>query len=106
MANFQLIKTIAKERGKTLAELADELKITPAGVSTIISTNSTNTRTIEKIAHILGVKVGVFFDEPESVDEKPQDPNSIIAQKDAIIAQKDKIIEQKDEVIRILTNRH
>ena len=100
MANFQLIKTLTRQKGMTLAQLAEGLEITPAGVTTIITTNSTNTKTIEKIAHILGVRVGVFFDEPEP--EETSDPNSVIAQKDAIIAQKDKIIEQKDEVIRVL----
>lgn len=104
MANFQLIKSLAAERGKTIADLAEDLKISPAGVYTIIKTNSTSTTTIEQIAHILKVKVGVFFDEPESEEETPQDPNSIIAQKDAIIAQKDKIIEQQEALIRVLTS--
>lgn len=103
MANFQLIKSLAAERGKTIADLAEDLKISPAGVYTIIKTNSTSTTTIEQIAHILKVKVGVFFDEPEPAEE-PQDPNSLIAQKDAIIAQKDKIIEQQEALIRVLTS--
>ena len=105
MANFQKIRVLCAKKDMPLSKLAEELKISPAGVQNIIVSNSTSTRTIEKIANILGVKVGVFFDESESEEQTPQDPNSIIAQKDAIIAQKDKIIEQKDEVIRILASR-
>lgn len=105
MANFQLIKTIAKQKGITLAELSDAVGITPAGLSLIIKSNSTNTTTIEKIAQVLNVRVGVFFDPESEKESAVADTNSLIAQKDEIIAQKDKIIEQKDKIIEILASK-
>lgn len=105
MANFQLIKTFAKQKGITLAELAEAIGITPAGLTLIIKSNSTNTTTIEKIAQVLGVRVGSFFDEQQEEVNPNEDQNSLLAQKDAIIAQKDKIIEQKDQIISMLAKR-
>ena len=105
MANFQLIKTFAKQKGITLAELAEAIGITPAGLTLIIKSNSTNTTTIEKIAQTLGVRVGSFFDEQQEEVSQNEDQNSLLAQKDAIIAQKDKIIEQKDQIILMLAKR-
>jgi transcriptional regulator with XRE-family HTH domain len=105
MANFHLIKTFAKQKEMTLAELAEAIGITPAGLTLIIKSGSTNTTTIENIARKLGVPVGAFFDDnnPESVEETASDLLAVIKQKDEIIAQKDKIIEQKDAIINILT---
>lgn len=106
MANLQKIKTIARTKGITLADLADQIGITPTGLGLIIKANKTMTDKLEDIARVLGVRVAVFFDEDEhSATKQAQDGSelmSLLAQKDAIIAQKDKIIEQKDEVIQIL----
>ena len=107
MANFYLIKTFAKQKGITLAELADVAGITPAGLTLIIKSGSTNTKTIERIAQKLDVPVGAFFDNPIPETKeivKDRDIYEVIKQKDDIIAQKDKIIEQKDAIINILTN--
>lgn len=105
MANFQLIRTLCKEKKITLAELADKIGVTPQGMSIIIKSNSTNTTTIEKIAQVLNVRVGVFFDPESEKDSAVTDTSSLIAQKDEIIAQKDKIIEQKDKIIEILASK-
>lgn len=103
MANFNLIRKFAKENGMTLALLAEKVGITPAGLNLLMNSNSTNTTTIEKIAQVLDVKVGVFFDEPDpATNDLPQELKSVLFQKDEIIAQKDKIIAQKDEVIKVL----
>jgi len=105
MANFQKIKTLAKEKGISLSELADQIGMTPNGLSIVIRDGKTMTDKLEKIAHILCVRVGVFFDEDEVPAATTTEQPDIIKQKDLIIAQKDKIIEQKDELIRILVNQ-
>ena len=105
MANFQKIKTLAKEKGISLSELAEQVGMTPNGLSIVIRDGKTMTDKLEKIAHILGVRVGVFFDEYEVPAATATEQPDIIRQKDLIIAQKDKIIEQKDELIRILVNQ-
>jgi transcriptional regulator with XRE-family HTH domain len=104
MANFNLIKTIAKDKGITMAELADRIGITPSGLTLLIKANSTNTTTIESIARELEVPVGTFFDNIQAeVCDSPHDINSIVAQKNEIIAQKDKIIEQQQMIISALS---
>lgn len=108
MANFQKIKVIANEKNITLGELADRIGVTPTGLGLIIKSGKTMTDKLEAIAHVLGVKVSVFFDEdeqPATEATEPSDLKSIIEQKNAVIAQKDKIIEQKDELIAILMQR-
>ena len=106
MANLQKIKEIAKSKGVLLADLAEEVGLTPTGLGLIIKNNKTMTDKLEDIARVLGVKVGIFFDEDEpqaaKITAEQSELQSILKQKDDIIAQKDKIIEQKDEVIRIL----
>lgn len=106
MANLQKIKEIAKSKGVLLADLAEEVGLTPTGLGLIIKNNKTMTDKLEDIARALGVKVGIFFDEDEppaaGITAEQSELQSILKQKDEIIAQKDKIIEQKDEVIRIL----
>lgn len=72
MANFQLIKTIAREKGVTLAEVSTQVGITQQGLSKIIRDNISRTDTIEKIANVLGVSVSVFFE-----DNAKQSSNAI-----------------------------
>ena len=109
MANLQKIKTIAKSKGITMAELAAEVGLTPTGLGLIIKSNKTMTDKLEEIARVLEVRVSTFFDEDEltAANNAAEQSKllSLLMQKDAIIAQKDKIIEQKDEVIQILATR-
>lgn len=109
MANLQKIKTLVKEKNMTLADLAEQIGITPTGLSLMIRDGKTMTDKLENIAHILNVRVGVFFDEDEvpaaNATEQPDLFKDLLKQKDEIIAQKDTIIAQKDELIRILVNR-
>lgn len=104
MANFQKIKELAQERNMSLASIAEQVGITKVGMSILIRENKTLTQTIEKIAKVLDVPVGYFFDDdvnfprPEQ-QAAPQDTAQLLE----IIAQKDKIIEQQGEVIRLLS---
>ena len=63
MANFQKIKTIAKEKGISLGSISQQVGITPTGLSLVMRNNVTNTDTLEAIARVLGVSVSVFFDD-------------------------------------------
>jgi transcriptional regulator with XRE-family HTH domain len=62
MANFKIIKEIACRQGKSMKEIADAIPMTPQALSKIVRVGSTTTETLERIATILGVHPGVFFD--------------------------------------------
>ena len=50
------VKEIVKQKGLTLAKVAEELKIHPVNLSTTLNGNPT-IATLEKIANVLGVDV-------------------------------------------------
>ena len=54
------------ERQITLAAIASELEITPQALSKMMREGSTNISTLERIASILDVPVGVFFEEEKT----------------------------------------
>ncbi|MFV0555020.1 MAG: XRE family transcriptional regulator [Mangrovibacterium sp.] len=73
MANLMMIRDLAAQKNITLKEIADDLGITPTGLSKIMRENSTKTSTLERIALKLKVPVSVFFGdyvEPQQVDQK------------------------------------
>lgn len=64
MANYRIIKDLAKSKNITLDTLATQSGITPQALSKIMREESTKVSTLEKIADVLGVPVTVFFDAP------------------------------------------
>ena len=81
MANLQIIRDIAKERQISIRKLANDVGISDVALHTLIKNGSTNTTTLEKIAQILDVSVGVFFEGnteqlPENITQR-QDNNDI-----------------------------
>ena len=62
MANFKIIRDLCKQKRITIRELANRVGIGDAALHKIIQNNSTNTTTIEDIAKVLEVEVGIFFD--------------------------------------------
>jgi len=76
MANLQKIKVIAKERGITISELAEQLGMTPQAVHLMVRENSTKTDTLERVAQILQVPITVFFDEEKETIKQTQNGES------------------------------
>lgn len=76
MANLQKIKVIAKERGITINELAEQLGMTPQAVHLMVRENSTKTDTLERVAQILQVPITVFFDEEKETIKQTQNGGS------------------------------
>lgn len=58
------IKQIAKQRGFTMAHVAERLGVNPVSLSSAINGNPT-VATLEKIANVLGVDVADFFDKAD-----------------------------------------
>lgn len=98
MANFLLIRTLCEERKITMRELARRIGRDESTIQSAIRRGSTNTQTIEKIAAVLEVPVGYFFDtEPvrdSSVKSLPENQETIEYLK--------QILEEKERTIRIL----
>ena len=59
-----VIKRIAKEKGITMAEIAEKLGISPINLSTSLNRNPTLKRLIE-VADVLGVPVRELFAKPK-----------------------------------------
>jgi transcriptional regulator with XRE-family HTH domain len=64
MANFLLIRDLCEKNNISLAELSSRTGMTCSNIQKIMSSGTTKTKTIEKIAKALNVPVGYFFDEP------------------------------------------
>ena len=60
------IKLIAKEKGMTLAKLAEEMGVHPVNLSSSLNGNPTLS-TLTKIAEVLGVEVADLFEREEKV---------------------------------------
>jgi transcriptional regulator with XRE-family HTH domain len=72
MANFLVIRDLSEAKRISLRKIASKVGISESALQTLIRNGSTKTTTLEKIAEILEVPVGVFFDET---------PNRSITQK-------------------------
>lgn len=123
MANLLIIKDIAETKNISLKDVAIKLGITPDGLQKIIKRNSTTTETLEKIANVLGVHVGVFFEGcPASSQLIKGNGNAasiygdvtagVIADKEkeiehlkALLEEKERVIIEKERTIQILINK-
>lgn len=123
MANLLIIKDLADRQNISLKDLAEELDMTPDGLQKMMKRNSTKTETLEKIAGILGVQAGIFFDGYNSANQLINgDGNTAsifgnitaedMANKDkeiihlkALLSEKERIIEEKERLIQILMSK-
>lgn len=123
MANLLIIKELADKKNISLKDLATELKITPDGLQKMMKRNSTTTETIEKIASILGVQAGIFFEGYNSANqlingngntasifgnitaEDMANKDKEISHLKELLAEKERVIEEKERTIQILMNQ-
>ena len=99
MANFLLIRTLCEERKITMRELARRIGRDESTIQSAIRRGTTNTKTIEKIAEVLEVPVGYFFDAEVKTSSKqvttlPENAETINYLK--------QILEEKERTIKIL----
>jgi len=64
MKNKLYVKEICKEKGLTLKNLAEKLKVTPSNLSQTLQANNPGVSTLENIADALGVKFINLFSDP------------------------------------------
>lgn len=94
MANFLLIRDLCERKGISIRSLAKQIGKDDSSIQAMIRTGSTNTRTIEDIARVLDVPVGVFFDGiPLDIPRPNQDCTSEIEYLKTIIAEKERTIQ-------------
>lgn len=116
MANLLIIKDIAETKNISLKDLAIKLGMTPDGLQKIIKRNSTTTETLEKIANVLGVHVGAFFEGgPVSNQLIKGNGNAasiygdvtagVLADKDKEIEHLKQLLKEKERTIQILMNK-
>jgi transcriptional regulator with XRE-family HTH domain len=63
MANFLIIRDLCEKKKITIRELAAKVGMQDISIHQLIKKGKTNTETLEKIAEILDVPVGIFFDD-------------------------------------------
>ena len=61
--NAEKIRDLCKRHRVSLKELSKKIGLTPTGLQHILKQNATNTGTLERISHELGVHPGYFFDD-------------------------------------------
>lgn len=123
MANLLIIKDLADRQNISLKDLAEELDMTPDGLQKMMKRNSTKTETLEKIAGILGVQAGIFFDGYNSANqlingdgntasifgnitaEDMVNKDKEIIHLKALLSEKERIIEEKERLIQILMSK-
>lgn len=99
MANFLLIRNLCEERKITMRELARRIGRDESTIQSAIRRGTTNTKTIEKIAEVLEVPVGYFFDaEPKSSAEKMK----TLPENEETISYLKQILAEKERTIKIL----
>lgn len=100
MANFLLIRELCELKKITIRELASRIGKEGSSIQAIVRNGSTNTKTIEAIAKVLEVPVGVFFDDIPITGIKSNELD-----KDAKIADLERIIEEKERLIQVLLSK-
>jgi transcriptional regulator with XRE-family HTH domain len=58
------VKEIAREKGLTIAQVAEKTDMLPPALSRIINGSNTTIETLEKIANALNVPISELFDRP------------------------------------------
>ena len=99
MANFLLIRTLCEERKITMRELARRIGRDESTIQSAIRRGTTNTKTIEKIAEVLEVPVGYFFDTDPVVGARTV---AALPENEETINYLKQILEEKERTIRIL----
>lgn len=118
MVALQKIKLLALQNNIPLSKLAEQCSITHQALNKIIRTNTTSIDTLEKIAAVLGVSVGYFFDECESNvaiktegDYSPasRDGDISVVVGNSVLAERVKSLEallaEKERLINVLMDR-
>lgn len=99
MANLKLIRNIAKEKGLSIRSLAQTAGITEGQLHHLMKLGSTNTQTLETIARVLEVPVGIFF------DDLPEDPSQDQTRIEELERENNhlrELLEEKERTIKIL----
>lgn len=102
MVDLGKIRTLARQKGISLAVLANEVGVTEQGLYKIMRNNSTSTSTIEKIACTLDVPVAVFFGQETCAPEcNNADLHTALEQ----LAEAQRQTADLIEIVKKLTNR-
>jgi Helix-turn-helix. len=96
MANLSYIRVLCERKKMTIRELAERIGRDESSIQSAIRRGSTNTTTVEKIASVLGVPVGVFFDGFEADTSKDLEHE---------IAHLKELLKEKERLIEVLMER-
>jgi transcriptional regulator with XRE-family HTH domain len=117
MANFLIIRDLCDRKKITIRELATKVGMQDISIHQLIKKGKTNTETLEKIAEILDVSVGIFFDDVTggNITQKGKRNTASIygnislsdCQKEVehlqeLLKEKEQLLEEKERTIQIL----
>ncbi len=96
MANLQIIKSLADKKNITIDRLAELVGLKSGAIYKMISENSTKIETLEKIAMVLEVPTGTFFDDwPGDYTESGQPIIKVKRPKVFLAIELDETLEEK-----------
>lgn len=125
MANLAIINELIEERNLSIGEFCQRAEITSQALREIVKRNSTKTEILERIAKVLRVPVGRFFDEQSNVtitgsqihrgigdqimltpeEKEINHLNSLLDSQAKLIEEKDQRIRDKDAMIKMLSEQ-
>lgn len=91
MANLYIIRNLCENKKLTIRELAARIGRDESTIQSAIRRGSTNTTTLEEIARVLNVPVGIFFDgfAPDNSESQARE----IAHLQQLLKEKERLIE-------------
>lgn len=91
MANLIVIRDLCERKKITIRELSQRVGKDESTIQSAIRRGSTNTTTLEKIASVLGVSAGIFFD--GYTDDSPKELRKEIDHLNELLKEKERLIE-------------
>lgn len=90
MANLHVIRDLCERKNLTIRELAKRIDRDESTIQSAIRRGSTNSTTLEDIARVLNVPVGIFFDgfapdNSESQTREIEHLRQLLAEKERLI---------------------
>lgn len=124
MANLAIISELIEERKLSFNDFCEQVQVSPQSMRVIIKRNSTKTDILERIAKVLHVPVGYFFNENSNIaitgsqvhtgvgdqfmlsqEKEIVHLKSLVEVQSKLIEEKEQRIQDKDALIKILSDQ-
>jgi transcriptional regulator with XRE-family HTH domain len=120
MANFLIIRDLCERKQITIRELAAKVGMQDISIHQLIKKGKTNTETLKKIADVLDVPVGIFFEETPNGNVSQNGKGNFVANSNNVtiseceskleiaqnkISNLEALLEEKERLIQVLMKK-